>query len=70
MCAGPSGHDFVMQFIHVESNCKDQALGQDIIFSTIQISAEVHVLFYICKGALRLDTAVHSELCPIITGYT
>ena len=43
MCAGPSGHDFVMQFIHVESNCKDQALGQDIIFSTIQISAEVHV---------------------------
>ena len=61
----PTSLDLEMQFVDVMRNSCEDTLRQDILFPTVQVLAEAHILFYDCKASLRLYAPVHPELCSV-----
>ena len=68
MFSGPVSLDLEVETVNVMSDRSQDALGQNVLFPTIPVLPESHILFYDSKASLRLDTPVHTELYPIIAG--
>ena len=65
----PSTLDLMMQLFDVVAyGCQD-ALGQDVFPSPVQVLAESQILFDHRKTSLRLDAPVHPQLCPVLCCY-
>ena len=58
----------MVEFEDVKGKAKEQPLDADIVFSTCQESAEVHILFSHGKGSLRLDGAVDAQQAALVRG--
>ena len=68
MFSDPVSLDLKVKTVNVMGDRSKDALGQNVLFSTIPVLPESHILFYDSKASLRLDTPVHTELYPIIAG--
>lgn len=61
---------FIMKFIDIVCDCKNDALCSDVFFSAVHISSKFHILFYRSEGSLCLYTSIYSELNSVWAGYT
>ena len=68
MCSGFSVLDFLMQFPDIMRNRQQNTLCFYIRFSTVSESSEACILFQITKASLGLDTPVHPQHNPLLTG--
>ena len=67
--SGPSALDLMMQLFDVVAyGCQD-ALGQDVFPSPVQVLAEPQIFFDHSEASFRLDAAVHPQLRPVLCCY-
>lgn len=68
MFSDPVSLDLEVETVNVMGDRSQYTLDQNVLFPTIPVLPESHILFYDSKASLRLDTPVHTELYPIIAG--
>ena len=61
MRSGPVSLYLRMELVDVPRHCDQDTFGQDIFFSSAQISPESHTVFYLAEGSFGLYAPVHPE---------
>ena len=61
MFSDPVSLDLKVKTVNVMGDRSKDALGQNVLFSTIPVLPESHILFYDSKASLCLYAPVHPE---------